>query len=135
MAIKGSCLCGTVRYEISGAFLFTGNCHCSVCRKAHGAAFVTWGIINPEQFRWTGGQEFIEEYASSPGKARCFCRRCGSRLASSHAGKVSEIVLATVDGDPGVRPREHIFVASKADWHDISDALPQYDTWPPGMMS
>jgi hypothetical protein len=104
-----------------------------MCRKSHGAAFATWAMIEPNQFRWTSGVALVERYESSPGRARCFCRRCGSPLAAVHTGMVTEVVLGTVDGDPGVRPREHIFVGSKAPWYEIGDALPQSEDWPPGM--
>jgi hypothetical protein len=133
MAIRGSCLCGAVRYEITGSFEAIGHCHCSMCRKSHGAAFATWGIINPGQFRWTSGVEFVEGYESSPGKERCFCKKCGSPLVSTHSGKGTEVARGTVDGDPGVRRGEHIFVGSKAPWYEIADALPQFEQWPPGM--
>lgn len=133
MIIRGSCLCGSVRYAIAGQFQVIGNCHCSICRKANGAAYVTWGIVDPDLFQWTAGHELIESYPTSPDIQRCFCRKCGASLASRHAGKVSEIVLASVDGDPGGKPREHIFVGSKACWHEITDALPQHAEWPPGM--
>jgi len=131
MTIKGSCLCGTIRYEITGLLQMAGHCHCSICRKSHGAAFATWAIIDPEQFRWTAGEACIQRYASSPGRERFFCRQCGSPLAASHDRKISEVVVGTIDGDPGVRPREHIFTGSKALWHEITDALPQYPGWPP----
>lgn len=131
--MRGSCLCGTVRYEITGAFKLVGNCHCSMCRKANGAAFVTWGIIDPEQFRWTSGEVSVQRYESSPGRQRCFCGNCGSQLVSMHAGMAGEVVVGTLDDDPGARPREHIFVGSKAPWYEILDALPQHDQWPPGM--
>jgi hypothetical protein len=49
------------------------------------------------------------------------------------SGKITEVVLGTVDGDPGMRPGEHIFVGSKAPWYEIADALPQFEEWPPGM--
>jgi hypothetical protein len=133
MAIRGSCLCGTVSYEITGSFAGAGNCHCPMCRKSHGAAFVTWAFINPDQFRWTSGEEWVEGYQSSPGRERCFCKKCGSPLVARHGGKISEVALGTVDGDPGVRPREHIFVGSKAPWYEITDDLPQYEEWPPSM--
>ena len=133
MALSGSCLCGSVRYEVAGSLRLLGNCHCSQCRKSHGAAFATWGILDPDQFRWTSGAEFVRAYESSPGRQRCFCRRCGSPLVSTHDGVVGEVAAGTLDGDPGVRPREHIFVGSKAPWHEITDALPQYAQWPPGM--
>jgi hypothetical protein len=133
MVIRGSCLCGTVSYEITGSPELVGHCHCSICRKSHGAAFATWMIINPDEFRWTAGEEFVQGYSSSSNRERCFCKKCGSPLAASHSGKVSEVVLGTVDDDPGMRPREHIFVKSKAPWYEISDALPQYEEWPPGI--
>jgi hypothetical protein len=132
MSIKESCLCGAVSYEVTAPFQFIGNCHCSICRKTHGAAFATWGIIDPEHFHWTAGEEFVQAYESSPGRTRCFCKRCGSPLASAHSGTVGEVVVGTVDGDPGGRPREHIFVGSKAPWHYIADSLPQHQEWPPG---
>ncbi len=113
MAIKGSCLCGAVSYEVTGPFKMMGNCHCSICRKSHGAAFATWGIIDPDQFRWTSGEEFVHAYESSRGRERRFCKKCGSPLVSTRSGMVGEVVVGTVDGDPGARAREHIFVRSK----------------------
>ena len=133
MAIKGSCLCGDVRYEISGSFVGAGHCHCLMCRKSHGAAFATWAFVNPDEFRWTSGIESVEGYESSPGHKRCFCKRCGSSLVATSAGKVTEVALGTVDGNPGVRPAEHVFVGSKAPWHSITDDLPQFEEWPPEM--
>lgn len=133
MAIAGSCLCGAISYEITGSFEAIGHCHCSMCRKSHGAAFATWGMIKPEHFRWTAGVELVEAYESSPARARCFCGKCGAPLVSTHSGKVTEVVLGSVDGDPGARPREHIFVRSKAMWFEIADALPQFEEWPPGL--
>jgi hypothetical protein len=129
--MTGSCLCGRARYEIDGAFRFLGNCHCVICRKVHGAAFVTWGILGPGQFRWAQGEEELRRYESSPGTHRCSCGHCGSHLACEHGGAVGEVVVATLDCDPGARPCEHIFVGSRAPWHEITDHLPQYEEWPP----
>jgi hypothetical protein len=131
--MQGSCLCGAVNYEITGAFSVVGHCHCSMCRKSHGVAFTTWGILKPGQFRWSSGLEFVQGFKSSPERERCFCRKCGSPLASRHGRDVTEVVIGTIDGDPGLRPTEHIFVKSKAPWHEIADGLPQYEEWPPGL--
>ena len=133
MAVTGSCLCGAVRYEITGSPGRTGHCHCSICRKSHAAAFVTWAMVDPVQFRWTSGAELVTAYESSPQRARCFCSRCGSALVSTLCGNVMEVALGTVDGDPGVRPGEHIFTGSRAAWYEIEDALPQFEEWPPGI--
>jgi hypothetical protein len=74
--------------------------------------------------------EFLETYKSSARAERCFCKKCGSPLVAIHSGRVAEVVLGTVDGDPGVRPRG-LFVGSKAPWYEIADALPQFEEWPP----
>lgn len=132
MSITGSCLCGAVTFEVLAPLEFSGNCHCRICRKAHGAAFTSWGIVKPGTFNWTSGEASLQGYESSRGRDRWFCRECGSHLASSHSGVVGEVVLGAVEGDPGSRPREHVFVGSKAAWHEISDSLPQHQQWPPG---
>jgi len=122
-----------VSYEITGSFEVMGNCHCTICRKIHGAPFVTWGIIDPTKFSWKSGEELVQMYESSPGRERGFCRVCGSSLVSGHAGMVGEVAVGSVEGDPGARASEHIFVRSKAPWYEITDTLPQHEEWPPGM--
>ena len=132
MAITGSCLCGAVRYEISGRLLDAGNCHCSMCRRIHGAAFATYASLRPGSFRWMCGEELVTHYDSSPNMGRMFCSLCGSILGATEGGQIDSITLGTVEGDPDIRPRSHIFVGSKAAWHEISDGLPQFEEWPPG---
>jgi hypothetical protein len=130
--IQGGCLCGGIRYEISGPLTEVGNCHCSMCRRFHGAAFATYAKIDAEHFRWLSGQELLTVYETSPGIGWAFCRICGSSLGVPTRGNLSDIALGTLDSDPGVRPGEHIFVGSKAAWYQINDTLPQYEEWPPG---
>lgn len=132
MKIQGGCLCGGIRYEIGGPLTDVGNCHCSMCRRFHGAAFATYAKVNAEHFRWLAGQELLTVYETTPGIGWGFCRVCGSSLGVPAHGKLGDIALGTLDSDPGVRPTEHIFVGSKADWFQITDSLPQHDEWPPG---
>jgi hypothetical protein len=130
--IRGSCLCGEVRLEISGAVSGGSHCHCSMCRKAHGAAFATYATVSAADFRIVSGENRITRYRSSPGIVRTFCARCGSTLQwlpESKPDKV-DVALGVLDDDPGVRPTHHIFVGSKAPWHDITDSLPQHATYP-----
>ena len=135
MKLQGSCLCGAMRYEIDGPLTEVDNCHCSMCRRFHGAAFATYAKIDAGNFRWLSGQELLTVYESSPGKRWGFCRICGSSLGVPTDGKLSDLALALIEGDPGVRPTEHIFVGSRAAWYKITDALPQYEAWPPGRSS
>ena len=132
MPVVGSCLCGAVRYEISGKLRDAGHCHCSMCRRAHGAAFATYASVEPAAFRWVAGAELVSYYESSPDAGRIFCRVCGSTLGSMESGQIESITLGTVLGDAGVAPRSHIFVGSKARWDRITDDLPHFEEMPPG---
>jgi len=128
----GSCLCGTVRYEIDGPFNAMVNCHCSMCRKEHGSVFVTWVVAPAGGFRWLSGQDNISTFASSSSGARSFCRTCGSPLPTVMPGM--DVVVApagNLEGDPGIRPQTHIFVGSRLPGFEISDDLPQFEEAPP----
>jgi hypothetical protein len=126
--IRGSCLCGTVRYEISGPFSYASNCHCGQCRKAHGAAFASYGVLPSASLTYLSGREAIQSFASSPTATRTFCRHCGSNLEWRGNGTPERtgIALGTLDDDPGIRPQRHIHVASGAPWFAITDDLPQF---------
>jgi 8-oxo-dGTP pyrophosphatase MutT (NUDIX family) len=128
MSFEGGCLCGEVRYEIRGEARSMTHCHCSMCRKAHGAAFATFIEFARSDFHYTRGEDSIERYLSSPGSRRPFCRSCGSTLLFE-TEDTEEIWIAcgSLDGDPGCRPGSHIFVASKAAWFHLDDELPKFD--------
>lgn len=65
MTIKGSCLCGEVKYEINSSLHNVGHCYCSMCRKSHGAAFATYAALDPDKFQWISGADCVTEYISS----------------------------------------------------------------------
>jgi hypothetical protein len=131
--LRGSCLCGGVRYEVTGPLAGALNCHCSMCRKAHGAAFRSRAGVRAEHFRWTRGEDLLTWYETSPGTHRGFCRVCGAKLLSrfDFEPKWFGLPLGALDDDPGVKPAMHVFVAYKAPWYEISDGLPQHPEWPP----
>jgi len=130
--LTGSCLCGGVHYEISGPLRQALNCHCSMCRKAQGAAFRSRATVESAHFRFTQGEHLVRYYESSPGNFRGFCSVCGAPIHSKFSSRpdILSLPLGGLDQDPGIRPACHAFVGSKAPWHQISDALPQYDTLP-----
>jgi len=126
--IRGGCLCGSIRYEVRGPVGRVNNCHCAMCRKAHGAAFATYGRVKSEDFALLSGADDLGSYRSSLPVTRTFCKKCGSSLQfiNMERPEMFGLALGTLDDDPGVRPGRHIFVDSKAPWFDISDDLPQY---------
>lgn len=130
--LTGSCLCAAVAYEIGGPLSQALNCHCSMCRKAQGSAFRSRARVKTADFRFTRGDDLVTYYESSPGNHRGFCRVCGSPIHSKFDDQpdVLGLPLGSLDQDPGIKPRFHVFVGSKAPWHDITDELPQFQELP-----
>jgi hypothetical protein len=128
--ISGGCLCGEVAWEFRAAIELVNYCHCSMCRKVHGAPFGAFAHGKADAFRWMRGESSISRFESSPGIYRCFCSVCGSTVPVIEGDEVT-IPAGGIDGDPGVRPSVHIFVGSKAPWYEITDELPQFDRFPP----
>jgi hypothetical protein len=126
--ITGGCLCGAMQYEIASPLQWARNCHCAMCRKATGAAFATWALVERGNFRWVRGEEQLGRYPSSPEMVRTFCKLCGSTLqlvAEQAFPDAFGLALGTVEGDPGCKPLRHVMVACKAAWFEITDHLPQ----------
>ncbi len=127
--LQGSCLCGGVRYQINGPLTGALNCHCAMCRKAHGAAFRSRARVLARDFGFLQGEALVKFYESSPGTHRGFCGVCGSPIFSKFDDDKSGygLPLGGLDSDPGVKPELHVYVSNKAPWHDIADRLPKYD--------
>jgi hypothetical protein len=131
--IAGTCLCGEIAFEASDLIEFR-NCHCSRCRKAHGADYAANIFVRPADFRWLRGADKLVIYRlpSAQRFGNTFCGICGSPMPRLVAERDFIVVPAgALDADPGVRAAYHIFVASKAPWHEISDSLPQHAEYPP----
>jgi hypothetical protein len=128
----GSCLCGTIRYEIAGPIRGAEYCHCSMCRKAHGTAFSANAEIDTASFRLLCGSESLNEFPSSPQRRRCFCQRCGASILIRRLDDPTTLAVAlgTLDSEPEVRPLRHVFVGSKAAWYEIADPLPRFQVYP-----
>jgi hypothetical protein len=124
--LAGSCMCGRVRYAVADAFLYAANCHCSACRRATGSAFKPFAGIERKKLAITdGGDNLLRVGEGEDHDIRC--ATCGSFLFSVvRGGAFVHVTLGTLIDDPAIRPREHIFVGSKAPWHEIRDDLPQY---------
>lgn len=128
---EGGCQCGGVRYRVAGEILEMSHCHCSMCRRLHGAAFATYAAVRAAAFSWLNGADRIRSYASSREVVRTFCAECGSNLQVRYgeAPRTLYLAMGSVDGNPGHPEPFHIFVASKAPWHEITDDHPQYAEW------
>lgn len=125
--ISGSCLCGRVVYEVSGAGDAMYYCHCRMCRKATGSSFATNMLMNESDLVIKSGTSYLKGFNSSPGETRYFCSECGSPIygkAESRKGLVS-LRCGGLDAAPDLEPQVHLFTDSKAPWYHISDSLRQ----------
>ncbi len=127
--VAGSCLCGTVRFAAELPSKWCAHCHCSMCRKAHGAGYVTWVGFDEDRTRVTGDGGQLEWYESSPGAQRGFCRNCGSTMffrSERWAGEL-HIVLACFDDAIDREPLANVFFDAHVDWMPIDHSLKQID--------
>ena len=127
-SIRGSCLCGGVRFEVDPPFIQASHCHCERCRKHSGTAVCTQARVLREQFRLLQGRELIKVYGKGEGAVKAFCSNCGSSLFGGDwpDGPQVSIRMGAFDVDPGIRPQFHAFVDDRAPWDTITDDLPQY---------
>lgn len=129
--VRGSCLCGGVRFEVDHVVGPFELCHCSRCRKASGSAFVAGVGARVEGFRLLSGADLVRRFEAPilrrpPPYRVAFCARCGSPVPDPLPGATwLEIPAGSLDDDPGLRPERHIFVDHKSRWYAIVDGLPQ----------
>ncbi|MCG8040343.1 MAG: GFA family protein [Candidatus Thiodiazotropha endolucinida] len=127
MAIRGSCACGEVTYEVDGELHDAASCHCSMCRKANGAQSSAFALIEPGKLSWLTGESRLTHYNSSEAMGSLFCSRCGSPLAGTYQGVIGWVSLGCVDGEPGVKVGKHIFMGSRASWESNPGDVLQFD--------
>lgn len=130
---EGSCLCGSIQFQLNGGISAPIYCHCSRCRKATGSAYATNGFVNKSDLTVTDVAGTMTYYESSEGKRKYFCSKCGTPIYSSNSMKPDKlrIRLGVIDSDIIERPISHNFITSKANWEDLDAELPMYDRHEP----
>lgn len=132
--LKGSCLCGAVKYEVTGEpkrFLY---CHCSRCRKATGTGHASNLFLQPGVLKWLSGEEQIRAFKVPEARrfTNQFCATCGSRLPRQ--AKDTDIVMipaGSLDDEAPIKPEARIFSESRARWSCSGDGLPVYPEYAP----
>ena len=127
--LTGSCLCGAVRYELTDAPYWAHACHCSRCRKITGSPFAANAFVPLESLRYVAGKAHLNSYRIPKADrfTHTFCKLCGSTLPSPNPSKSRVVIpMGSLDDDPGLLLKAHIWVDSKADWDAIVDDLPQH---------
>lgn len=129
MQTTGSCFCGAVTFTATLPSKWCSHCHCSMCRKAHGAGYVTWVGFDSDKVKLTGGEDTLTWFDSSKGAQRGFCGTCGSSLffrSERWAGEL-HISLACMDDPIDRQPQANVFFDKHVDWMPIDKTLKQVD--------
>ena len=126
----GQCFCGAVQIAVERPVAWVAHCHCSMCRRYHGAAFVTWFGVRHGHYRLN--DEAVEWFRSSDSAERGRCRHCGSVLLfrSQRWPDELHIVLAAMTEPLGQEPQMHVYYGDKVDWLSVQTTLPCYRTVP-----
>jgi hypothetical protein len=125
-AFAGGCLCGAIRYRARGPARNVTHCHCTLCRRASGAAFLTWFSVASTTFELLRGQP--ARFAASDQAVRTFCARCGTQLTFQFTAvpESIDITVASLDDPDRLVPQDHIYISTRLRWVRVSDGLPQF---------
>jgi hypothetical protein len=123
---NGGCLCGAVRYRVSGPAKATSLCHCNSCRRATGGPSLAWAIFDEDKVEIVAGALAI--HASSPGVERGFCGRCGTSLTYARANRpgLFDVTTASLDDPEAFPPTKEIWTGERLSWEAANSALPQF---------
>ena len=122
---SGRCLCGAVRFQVAPPTKWCAHCHCSLCRRAHGAAFVTWFGVNRSQFDLLEGEDHLTWFRSTPPARRGFCSNCGSTVFFESKNWPGEIHIARAMMESSIdrEPAAHVFFDTHVSWIEVGDDL------------
>jgi hypothetical protein len=129
LPLRGACGCGAIRFEVSAPVESANYCHCTRCQRRTGTAASANARPAPGSFRIVAGAEHLRAWRPAGGWEKWFCGDCGSALFSRDPrdAERTSIRFGAFDGDPGIRPSHHSFVAYAAPWEAIpDDGLPRY---------
>jgi hypothetical protein len=127
LTFNGSCLCGGITFSVNGFSDKAANCHCSMCRKFHGAAFGT--LVSVTGLTWLTGVEKLKHYTALNGTNRTFCHECGTSLGFRVKGAQMddmELAISTFNEDIPVKIDAHIYTKYKANWCELETDLPTF---------
>jgi len=128
--LRGGCLCGSVRYQITPLGADVDYCHCRMCQIWSGAPVSAWAQVPAAQFRLIKGT--VTPYASSKRGIRYFCPTCGASVfMTDETGVDVGVMLGTLDDPKALRPTAHGWWSAHLSWLKLDDGLPHWPKDPP----
>ncbi|MCB1700543.1 MAG: GFA family protein [Halioglobus sp.] len=131
--LTGSCLCGALKYRVTGEPARFFHCHCSRCRKSSGTGHASNLFVDQASLSWDGDTSMIKSYKVPEAQrfARTFCTRCGGPLPREIPDtKLVFVPAGTLDDEPNIKPQARIFQDSKTSWSCADAELPCFDQYP-----
>jgi hypothetical protein len=124
---QGHCLCAAITFSVALPSLWVAHCHCTLCQKQSGAAFVTWAGFDETLSRIQDMNSQLQWYQSSDEAQRGFCKRCGSVLffRSRRWPNELHITLSNFETSIDAVPQMHVFWETHVDWISLNDDLPR----------
>jgi hypothetical protein len=130
--LRGGCLCGRVRFEVSGPFPKLYQCHCSLCRKQGGSVSNTGLIVAADRFRWLAGEEGIGKWQRSTGFRSHFCQRCGSTVPNPLRDTgFAWVPAGALDEGGSLGIAAQLFLGSKFAWDEPRRDGLEFEAAPP----
>lgn len=126
----GSCLCGTIKFELRVDSLKVYQCHCSLCRKQTGTASSCGSVVHVEKLAWLSGESNIAKWERSTGFTSHFCSTCGSSVPNKFRGNPYYWVPAGLIESDNIEVVVNIFVCDAAKWSLASRSINPYETRP-----
>jgi len=128
----GSCLCGSIRYRITGTPRVFNHCYCSRCRKSSGTGHASNIILKLDDAEWLQGEELLGRFKVPDAErfSTSFCTRCGSQMPRVRKEQGFAVIPAgTLDSDVPIQPTDRIMWGSKADWACDDREIPTWDEY------
>jgi hypothetical protein len=134
--VEGSCLCGSIKYQVELIPEKIFNCHCRFCRKAHGADYVTVALAKASTLVVSDDNNNLKEHLNDIGGIRAFCGSCGTRLMNYAQDKnlYFSVTLSTIDTPHNLKPLAHVNTESKASWCEPYAGIPGFAGIPAGVV-
>ena len=129
--LRGSCLCGGVRFELTEPPETLRYCHCESCKKLSGSIGTVNGRVPSSAIRILAGKELLQTFQPAEGSAKTFCRTCGSNLFGGGwpDSETTSVRASALDDPVDARPSAHLFVRSVAAWETLpDDGLERFET-------
>ena len=110
----GSCLCGSVKYQLEGEFESFYLCHCRYCQKDTGSAHAANLFTTKSKFSWLRGKDLVKTYQLTNSRhVKSFCQNCGSAVPTVQKEDQLLVVPAgSLDGPVDIKPNGHLFISS-----------------------